>query len=65
MMQTTSPVDSNLTLLAIESRRTLHTATSTYATELEQPVEHWTVVTDIVFALLFAVCLHIVGGHSL
>ena len=64
-MQTTSPVDSDLTLLAVESCRTLHAATSTYAAELEQTIEDGTVISDIVFALLFAVRLHIIRRNSL
>ena len=64
-MKTASPVDGNFALLAIQSRRALHTATCADPTELEQPVEHWTIISDIVLALLFTVRLHIVRRYSL
>lgn len=64
-MQAASPVDGNFALLAVQSRRALHAATCANPTELEQSVEHWTIISDIVFALLFTVRLHIVWRYSL
>jgi len=65
VMQTASPVDSNIAFAAVQPRRTLHTATSADTAELEQTVEDRTVVADVVFALLFAEVVHVVWGDAL
>ena len=65
VMQTTSPVDGNLTLLAVQSRRTLHAATSADTAEFKQAIEYGAVISDIVLALLLAVRLHVIRCYSL
>lgn len=64
-MQAACPIDRDLALFPVQSCSALHAATRTDTTELEQAVEDWTVVSDVVFALLFAVVLHIVGSDLL
>jgi len=63
MMQATGPVHCYITLASVESCGTLHTATCTYAAELEQSIEDGTVITDIVFALLFLETVHVIWRH--
>lgn len=65
VMETTSPVDSDVALLSIQSGGTFHTTTSADTAKLEQAVEHGTIVTDVVFALLAHVTVHVVGGDFL
>src|ERR1700760_197408 len=65
MMQPTSPVDGDIALLPVQPRSPLHAASSTDPTELEQPIEHRTVVTDVVLALLLGETVHVVGGDAL
>lgn len=65
VMQTAGPVDSNVALAAVQSCSTLHTATSADAAELEQAVEDWAIVADVVLALLFAEVVHVVGSDAL
>ena len=65
VMQTTSPVHSNIAFAAVQPRRTLHAAASTDTAEFEQTVEDRTVVADVVFALLFAEVVHVVWGDAL
>lgn len=60
-MQATCPVHCDITFVAVQSCRTLHTTTGTDAAELEQAVEHRTVITDIVPTLLFSELFHVVG----
>jgi len=52
VVQTASPIDGNVALLAIETRGTLHAATGANSAELEQAVKDRAVVADVVFALL-------------
>lgn len=65
VMQTASPIHGNVTLASIEARGTFHAPTSAYAAELKQAIEHRTIVSDIVFALLFRVRVHVVWGDPL
>jgi hypothetical protein len=65
VMQTTSPVHSNIAFAAVQPRRALHAAASADTTEFEQTVEDGTVVADVVFALLFAEVVHVVWGDAL
>lgn len=65
VVQTTSPVDGDVALAAIQPCGALHAASSADSAELEQAVEDGTVVTDIVFALLFAKVVHVVGSDAL
>jgi len=65
MMQTASPVDSNVALAAVQPCGALHAASSTDTTEFEQSVEHRTVVADVVFALFFAEVVHVVWCDAL
>jgi len=62
MMQTTSPVDSDVTFIAIKTRSALHTTSGTDTAKFEQTIKDGTVITDIVFALLFRKRVHIVGS---
>ena len=65
MMQTASPVNSNITLPPIQPRRALHAPTRTNATKLKQPVKYRTVVTHVVLALLLRKAVHVVRRYSL
>ena len=65
VMQSTSPIHSNVAFAAVQSCRTFHAATSTDSTEFEQTVKHRTVVTNVVFALFFAEVIHVVGCDTL
>lgn len=60
MMQATGPVDSDITLVAIQARCALHATTSTNSAEFEETVEHGTVVTHIVPTLFLRELVHIV-----
>ena len=53
VMKTASPIDCNVALLAVQTGGTLHATTSADTAELEQAIEHGTIISDIVFALLF------------
>jgi hypothetical protein len=65
VMQTASPVDSDVALAAVQSCSAFHAASSADSAELEQAVEDGTVVANIVFALLFAEVVHVVWGDAL
>jgi hypothetical protein len=51
VVQTTSPVDGDVTFVAIQTRRALHTATSADTAEFKETVEYRAIITDIVPAL--------------
>jgi hypothetical protein len=59
-MQSTSPIDCDIALSSVQTRRALHGATSTDPAELEQAVKDGTVISDVVFALLFGEVVHVV-----
>lgn len=61
-MQTTGPVDCDIALAPVQTRRALHCAARADTAELEQPVEHRAVVSDVVLALLLGVAVHVVWG---
>ncbi len=63
VVETSSPVDSYVTFLAIESRCSFHTTSSADPTELEESIEDGAIVPDVEAALLFLVHLHIVGRY--
>lgn len=65
VMETSGPVDSNVTFLSVQSGSSLHAATGTDATELEQAVKDRAIITDVVFALLTHVAVHVVGCNFL
>ena len=65
VMKTSSPVDSDITLLAIQSRSSLHAASSADTTELEQAIEDRAVIPHVEAALLFLIHLHVVRRHLL
>lgn len=65
VVKTTGPVDSNVALLSVQSGSSLHAATSTDAAEFEEAVKYRAVITDVVFALLAHVAVHIVRGDFL
>lgn len=60
MMQSTSPVYSDVALAPVQSRSALHTAAGADPTELEQTIEHRAVISNVVFALLLCVAVHVV-----
>lgn len=62
-MQTTSPVHSDVALVAIQSCCALHTATCTDSAEFKQAVEHRAVITHIVSTLLLREMVHVVGSN--
>ncbi len=64
-MQASRPVDGNVALLAIQSRRTLHAASGTDAAKLEEAIEDGAVVANIVFTLLSHVGIHVVWRNFL
>jgi hypothetical protein len=53
VVQTTSPVNSNIALVAVQSCSTFHTASSANSAELKQTVEDGAIVTHVVPALFF------------
>lgn len=55
VMQATSPVDGDVAFAAIETRCTLHTATSTNPAEFKKAIEDRAIVTHVVLGLLFRV----------
>lgn len=59
-MKTSSPVHRNITFAAIETSSTFHTAASTDSAELKESIEDWTIITDVVLALLLGHVLHVV-----
>lgn len=62
-METTGPIDSNIALVAVQSRSTFHTTTRTNSAELKKPVENWTIVSNVVSTLFFGEVIHIVRCH--
>lgn len=63
-MQSTSPVDCNVTLLTVQASSALHGTSCTDSTKLEKAVENGTIITDIVLSLLSHVAVHVIGGNS-
>lgn len=61
VVEATSPVDGDVALLAVEAGGALHAATGADATEFEEAVKDGTVVSDVVFALLLLIGVHVVG----
>lgn len=62
-MQPSRPIDRNITLSSIQPCSTLHTSASRDSAELKEAIEYGTVISDIIFALLLSVLVHIVGGN--
>ena len=65
MMQTSSPVDRNITLAPVQPCSALHTASSRDPTKLKQPIKHRTIIPDIILPLLFGERVHIIWRHTL
>ncbi len=65
VMQTSGPVDRDVTLATVETSGTLHAASCADAAELKQTVKDRTIVSDIVLPLLFRVVVHVVWRDSL
>jgi len=65
VMKTSSPVDGDIAFAPVEASCALHTATSADAAEIKQPVEDWTVITNIVFSLLLGEVVHVVRSDLL
>jgi hypothetical protein len=61
-MQATRPVDCDIALSSVQTRRAFHCATRADTAELEQPIEHRAVVSDVVLALLLREVVHVVRG---
>lgn len=60
VMQTTSPIDGDVALLAVESRSALHATARTDTTKLEETVKYRAIISDVVFSLLPHEAVHIV-----
>ena len=61
-MQTTGPIDCDIALPSVQTRRAFHCATRADTAELEETVKHGAVITDVVLALLPRELVHVVGG---
>jgi hypothetical protein len=61
VVQSAGPVDRDIALPAVQTRRTLHGASRADSAKLEQAVKHRTIVADIVLALLLSKAVHVVG----
>ena len=61
-MQTAGPVDSDVALPTVQTRRALHGAAGADAAKLEQSIEDWTIIPDIVLALFLGEVVHVVGS---
>ena len=64
-MKSSSPVDGDIAFAPVEASGALHTATSADAAEIKQPVEDWTVITNVVLSLLFGKVVHVVRSNFL
>jgi hypothetical protein len=60
-MQSAGPVDRDIALPAVQTRRSLHGSSRANSAELEQAVEDGTVVANVVLALLLGETVHVVG----
>lgn len=65
VVKTTGPIDRNVAFFSVESRGSLHAATSTDTAKLEESIEHRAVVADVVLALFAHKAIHIVRSHLL
>ena len=65
MMETASPIHSDIAFLSVQSSSSFHASPSTDSTELEQAVEYRAIIPDIETTLLFRVVLHVVWGDFL
>jgi len=64
-MKSSRPVDGDVAFAPVESSSSLHTATSADAAEIEQAIEDWAIVTNIVFALFLGEVIHVVRSNFL
>lgn len=64
VMQASSVIDCNVAFFSIQTRCTLHTASSTDRAELEEAVKDRTVITNVELSLLLPVVVHVVWRHS-
>lgn len=64
-MKSTGPVDGNVAFAPVEASCPLHTATSADPTEVKQTIEHWTIITNVVLALLLGEIVHVVRSNLL
>jgi hypothetical protein len=62
VMKPASPIDRDIALSSVQSRRALHGASRADAAKLEQTVKDRTVVSDVVLALLLGEAVHVIGG---
>jgi len=60
MVEATGPINRNVAFSTVESCSAFHTATPGNAAKLEQTVEYWAIVSDIVFPLLFGILFHVI-----
>jgi hypothetical protein len=65
MMKTSSPVDGDIAFATVKAGGTFHATSSTDTAEFEQSIEDRAIVSDVVFALLLHVGLHVVRGDLL
>ena len=59
-MKTSSPIDCDVAFATIQTRSTLHATTRANTTELEESVEYRTIITNVIFSLLFGERVHVV-----
>jgi hypothetical protein len=62
VVQSACPVDSNVALASVQTRRSLHCSACADTAELEETVKDGTIVADVVLALLLCEVLHVVWG---
>lgn len=63
VVETASPVYSDITFVAVKSSGALHATSGTNTTEFEETVEHGAIITDIVLALFFCKRIHVIRGN--
>ena len=63
VVKTTSPVHGNIAFITVETRSAFHTSACADTAKLKEPIEYWTVITDIVPSLFFDLLVHVVGSN--
>lgn len=65
VMQTSGPVNSNITVVVVEFHGAFQRRTRVHRTEVKQTVEYWTVVADVVVAEMLREILYVLRRYSL
>lgn len=63
VMKTTSPIDGDVALSAVQSSRSLHTSTTGDTAELKESIKHRTIISNVILSLLLGELIHIVGSN--